>query len=193
MRCHQCDRPPIWDTGEGKVLCLECAEKLQSMQHRQALLCAAMANQALDDMEAVVGMRLPGGRIPVKEIAAALKGKSVLNNIHITNTSVGVLNTGDLARIDALITLTKNTDVETIGTQLQNLTQSIVDSPDLDDAQKKELLDLVQALAEQVVGPRRPSVIKSLLTSIEDRAKGMAAIFSVVQVLSAAVRGLFGT
>jgi hypothetical protein len=129
----------------------------------------------------------------VKEIAAALKGKSVLNNIHITNTSVGVLNTGDLARIDALITLTKNTDVETIGTQLQNLTQSIVDSPDLDDAQKKELLDLVQALAEQVVGPRRPSVIKSLLTSIEDRAKGMAAIFSVVQVLSAAVRGLFGT
>ena len=193
MRCHQCDRPAIWDTGEGKVLCLDCAEKLQSIQHRQLLFLAAMTDQALDDMDAVVGLPQSGGRIPVREIALAMKGKSVLNNIHITNSSVGVLNTGDLARIDAVITLTKNTNVETIGTQLQKLTQSMVDSSDLEQAQKKELLDLVQALAEQVVGARKPSVIKSLLTSIEDRAKGMAAIFSVVQVLSAAVRGLFGT
>ena len=192
MRCHQCDRPAIWDTGEGKVLCLSCAKELQSMQHRQLLFCAAMANQALDDMDAVVGMRLSGGRMPVKEIALAMTEKSVLNNIHITNSSVGVLNTGDLARIDAVITLTKSTDVETIGTQLKMLTQSIVDSPDLNQAQKKEMLDLVETLGEQVVGPRKPSVIKTLLQSIEDRAKGIAAIFSVAQSLTAAIRGLFG-
>ena len=162
------------------------------MQHRQLLFCAAMANQALDDMDAVVGMRLSGGRMPVKEIALAMTEKSVLNNIHITNSSVGVLNTGDLARIDAVITLTKSTDVETIGTQLKMLTQSIVDSPDLNQAQKKEMLDLVETLGEQVVGPRKPSVIKTLLQSIEDRAKGIAAIFSVAQSLTAAIRGLFG-
>jgi hypothetical protein len=151
-----------------------------------------MANQAFDDMEAAVGMRLSGGRIPVNEIALAMKGRTVLNNIHITNSNVGLLNTGDLARIDAVIELTKNTDVETIGVQLQKLTQSIVDSPDLEPAQKKELLDLVQELGEQLVRARKPSVINALLTSIEDRAKGMAAIFSVVQALSAAIRGLFG-
>lgn len=162
------------------------------MQHRQLLFCAAMANQALDDMDAVVGMRLSGERIPVKEIALAMTEKSVLNNIHITNSSVGVLNTGDLARIDAVITLTKSTDVETIGTQLKMLTQSIVDSPDLNQAQKKEMLDLVETLGEQVVGPRKPSVIKTLLQSIEERAKGIAAIFSVALSLTAAIRGLFG-
>jgi hypothetical protein len=176
----------------GPALCLACADKLQSILDRQFIQNAAMMNAALDDMDAAVGMTLPGGRVPVTAIALAMKGKSVLNNIQITNSNVGMLNTGDLARIDAVITLTKNTDVETIGSQIQKLTQSIVNAADVAPAHKKEMLDLVQTLGEQVVGPRKPSVIKALLISIEDRAKGAAAIFSVVQGLSAAIKSLFG-
>jgi hypothetical protein len=151
-----------------------------------------MMNLALDDMDAVVGMALPGGRIPVTEIVQAMKGRAVLNNIRVTNSNVGVLNTGDLARIDAVITLTRSTDVEAIGAQLQRLTQTVVDSADIDPNCKKEMLGLIQSLAEQVVGPRKPSVIKALLQSIEERAKGIAAIFSVFQSLATAIKQLFG-
>jgi hypothetical protein len=198
MRCHQCERPAIYCM-EGKNLCLACTDKLQSIADRQQSIVdrqflqnAAMLNLSLDEMDAVVGLPLAGGRVPVAALAQAMRGRTVLNNIHVTNSTVGVLNTGDLARIDAAITLTKNTEVESIGVQLQKLTQAIVDTSDLDEARKKEMLDLVQSLAEQVVGPQKPSVMKALLKSIEERAQGVAAIFGVLDGLSAAFKLLFG-
>jgi hypothetical protein len=152
-----------------------------------------MLNLAHDEMDYIVGGIAPSiGRIPVGEIARAMKGKTILNNINIANSSVGLVNTGDLARIDAAITLTKSTDVEAIGAQLQKLTQAILDSKDMGKAQTAQMLDLVQSLADQVVRERKRSVIGALLKSIEDRAQGLAAIVTIVEGLSSAIKILFG-
>src|SRR5215510_10577 len=69
MRCHQCERPAIYCI-EGKNLCLECADKLQSIADRQQSIVdrqflqnAAMLNLSLDEMDAVVGLRLSEGRV----------------------------------------------------------------------------------------------------------------------------------
>jgi hypothetical protein len=70
-----------------------------------------------------------------------MQGKTVLNNIRISNSSVGVMNTGELARIDAVITLTKDTDCENIGQLLGQLTQVIIDSKDADSNAKREMLE----------------------------------------------------
>ena len=121
-----------------------------------------------------------------------MKGKTVLNNINIANSTVGLVNTGDLARIDAAITLTKSTDVELIGEQLRRLTQAILDSNGVEKAQRSEMLDLVQSLAEQIVRERKPSVVRALLKSIEDRAQGVAALVTIVDGLSKALSSLLG-
>jgi hypothetical protein len=167
-------------------------DRQQSIVDRQFIQNAAMMNMAMDDMDAAVGFSAGGGRVPIREIALAMTGKTVLNNINITNSSVGVVNTGDLARIDAAITITKHTDVEAVGAHIQRLTQAIIDASQLDAANKREMLDLVQSLADQVIRERKSSVIKALLKSIEERAQGVAAILEIVQGLAAAVRGVFG-
>jgi hypothetical protein len=195
MRCHQCPKPALYGVTDQKVpLCLECFHKWTQVGYMQFLQYAAMMNQAADDMDSMVGFRT-GGRIPVAALANAMQKTPIYNNIRISNSTVGVLNTGDLARIDAVITLTKDTDVEAIGDTLKNFTQAVIDARDIEPKAKKDLMELTQSLAEQVVGsqgPRKPSVIMTLLRGIEERSKGIVAISAVVHQLITVVTSMFG-
>jgi len=197
MPCSQCKRPAFYNVGEKNnvPLCLDCWHKVTQATYMEFLMNAAMMNQNLDDMDAVVGFRT-GGRIPVAALAGVMHRGSTYNNIRITNSTVGVLNTGDLAKIDAVITLTKDTDVEQIGTAIKALTQAVIDAQDIGQKDKKELVDLIQSLAEQVVGSQggsKPSVIITLLRGIEERAKTFVALSNTVQALIEAVNKIFGT
>jgi hypothetical protein len=202
MRCHQCERPAIYRfVDDGPGFCLACADTLQSIADRrqsvadrQFLQNAAMLNLSMDEMDTIGGIRVCGPRIPVADIARAIGGKSTLNNITINGSNVGVLNTGDrvnLERIDAAITLSKNTDAEAIAAHLQRLTQRVVDTDELDAPRKREVLDLVEALAEQIVRQRKPSIVKSLIGSIERAVHGAASLVTIVEGLSSAAGKLF--
>jgi hypothetical protein len=99
---------------------------------------AAMLNQAQDQMDRMMPIGPPSARIPVAAMAGAFqRGNAVYNNINVTNSQVGVINTGDLAKIDAAITMTAGTDVDAIGRQLRELTQAVVDAADIASEQKK--------------------------------------------------------
>jgi hypothetical protein len=197
MRCNKCPRPAIYQVSDQRIpLCLDCYHKFQTVNYMQFLQNAAMMNQALDDMDEISGFASGGGRIPVAEMAKAMQKKApVYNNIRIHNSTVGVLNTGDLARIDAVITLTKDTDVEAVGDKLRALTQAVIDSAELAAESRKEIVDLLQSLSEQVIGSqsqRKPSVIFALMKAIEERAKGVAAISQAATLLGEAIRQIFG-
>jgi hypothetical protein len=115
----------------------------------------------------------------------------VYNNIHINLSSVGILNTGDLAKIDAVITLTKGTDVELIGKEIENLTQVIIDASDVQGNDKKEIIDLVQSLAEQIQSSRKRSVLVSLLYGLEARIQTVSAAIPIYEKLRPLVERLF--
>lgn len=193
MKCQQCERPAFFrhGPGEGIPLCLDCSHKLQSILDMQFIQNAASLNQALDEMDFATGIHTGGGRIPVDAIAKAMQKGAVYNNIAVTNSQVGLINTGDLAKIDAAITMTRDTDAELIGQHLKTLTQAVIDSGELNTASKNELTELIQSLSEQIVGNRKRSVIMSLLRSIEERAKGVNAIAQLVSGLITAMSGMF--
>jgi hypothetical protein len=179
--------------GDQKIpLCLDCWHKFQQAQLWQFLQNAAMVNQALDDMDMISGFSIGGGRIPVAALAGAMNKGSTFNNINISNSTVGVVNTGDLAKIDAVITLTKDSDVEAVGAALKALTQAILDAAEIDKASKQELIDIVQAIGDQIVGPRKKPVLFSLFKGLEERAKGFAALNTSVQSLILIATKLMG-
>jgi hypothetical protein len=160
--------------------------------YMQFLQNAAMMNQALDQMDLVTGIPLGGGRIPVAALAGVMNKGSTYNNISISNSTVGAINTGDLAKIDAVITLAKDTDVEPIGDAIKALTQAIIDAREIDKSARQELIDLVQTIAEQVVGARKKPVLFSLLRGLEERAKGYIAISEAAQSLISIVTKFLG-
>jgi hypothetical protein len=65
-----------------------------------------MLNHASDSMDNMLGgLGPPSPRIPVEAIARAASMARTYNNISISNSNVGVVNTENLARIDAAITI----------------------------------------------------------------------------------------
>jgi hypothetical protein len=153
---------------------------------------AAMLNQAQDDMDRIIPIGPPSARIPVAAMAGAFRrGNAVYNNIQVTNSQIGVINTGDLAKIDAAITMTTGSDADAIGRQLRELTQAVLDAGNIASEQKKELIELIQALSEQIVSARKKPVIASLLRSIEERAKGAHAIVQLVMTLKGVIGQFF--
>ena len=114
----------MFETKKGAQLCLSCYGQLEDLRLRQAeasfrdqLVNMAMINHAEQSMAAQVGMNLsPHELIPVAAIAAAAAARNTrMTNINITGAQVGVLNTGDLAKIDAAVTITKGSDAEELG------------------------------------------------------------------------------
>jgi hypothetical protein len=107
------------------------------------------------------------------------------NNIHITNSSVGVINTGNLARIDAAITISKGTDGEEFGARLKDLTDSILSNSELNDIRKQELIEVLQTISDQAIGNRRPSmtVVSALFGKLKELSVGVTVISAGVEKL----------
>ena len=179
-------------------MCIDCEQKRLWIQSIGFLQNAALLNQSLDDMDSVFGIfgiQSSGGRVPVAALANAMKGRSTLNNITVANSTIGAINTGDLARIDAVITLAKGTDAEDVGKLVQQLTQAVLDTNQLVPTAKKELLDLIQSLSEQAIdsqGQSKSSAVKALLESVEKNVTSVSALAAIVAKLSVALGKLFG-
>src|SRR4051812_47436219 len=99
--CAQCSNTAFYRIGDGKeaaALCLPCLSIYEGIQFREWLKHAAMLNHAsaeMDNMLGGIGGLSP--KIPVEAIARAASMAKTYNNITISSSNVGVLNTGNLA------------------------------------------------------------------------------------------------
>jgi hypothetical protein len=179
MKCSQCDRPAWYRYAQGG-LCIPCAKQNDDIVFKQCLMNAVMFNQAIDEMDAVTGFHTEGGRFPVAAMAAAaLNATTNHTNITITDSNVGVVNTGDLANIDAIITITQGSDAEELGLAIKKLTHAILDSTEIAVETKRELVELVRTLSEQVATRRSKPVMGSILKAIDERLKSVHALWSL--------------
>ena len=188
MPCTQCGRPAFYKIeveGGAHTLCLSCWVTFEDVQFRKWMQSSAMLNFSLDEMDAVVPVGPMGGRIPVAEIARAASRSKTFNNIQITNSTVGVINTGNLAKIDAAITISKGTESEEFGARLKDLTDAILRDTALDNQLRQEMIELVQAISDQVIVSKTPSkaVVSTLFDKLKELASGAGAITDAAQKL----------
>lgn len=106
------------------------------------------------------------------------------NHITISNSSVGVLNTGDLAKINAVVTITEGSDAEELGHTIKDFAQAVVDSDEITKEEKHEVGELLGTLSEQIAGKRSKPVIGSVLKGIEGRVKSANVLWSFVEKIS---------
>lgn len=190
MTCSQCQRPALYRFREGAesyALCLSCYAVLEDIQFKKFLKISAMLNQSLDDLDRVAPWGPRSGRIPVAEVARAASQSRTYNNIKIDNSTVGMLNTGNLQRIDAAITISKGNDTEEFGARLKDLTDTILKSSEVDAQSQQQLLEVVQAISDQVIGakPSKP-VVSALFGKLKEMASNTASIGGAVEKLHSA-------
>ncbi len=182
LRCSQCPTEAFYIVGDqqgdkGTPLCLECYSKLEDIRFRHFLMAAAGANQAADDMDEIVGLGRSGGRFPVEALAKAASMARTYNSIRIANSNIGVINTGNLARIDAAVTITQGTEIADFGARLKDLVETIVADQTLASEKKKELVEVATAISDQVVS-KTPSkrVIQTLFSELVSLSSGFSTI-----------------
>lgn len=153
---------------------------------------SAMMNEAYSQMDMVAPFGPLHKPIPVAEIARAMTKASTFNNINITNSKVGVVNTGNLARINAAIEITKGQPTEEFGARLKDLTEAITNSAEGDDETKKVLAELTKAIADQVLVERSPSgaVVGALFDRLVSTSTGLTTILGAAEQLKQAWQNL---
>jgi len=190
MRCSQCSNNAFYriDNGSGgeTSLCLQCLSIWEGIQFREWLKSSAMMNYAsasMDNMLGGLGGQSP--RIPVETIARAASMANTYNNINISNSNVGAVNTGNLARIDAAITMSKGTEAEEFGARLKDLTQAILADTKVSVETKQELVEVAQAISDQAIGSKRPSkiVVATLFGRLQELAGNVTMIAGAVEKL----------
>jgi hypothetical protein len=176
-KCSQCQTTAFYHV-EGTPLCLSCWEIYEGIQFRSWLQNSAMINHASESMDYMVPIGPPSPRIPVEIIARAASVAKTYNNISISNSSVGVVNTGNLARIDAAITMSKGRETEEFGARLKDLTQAILADTTASKKLKQEMVEVVQAISDQAIGSKQPS--STVVTTLFGRLKEMSADVSII-------------
>lgn len=171
MKCYNCDKNALYLVGpnDQKIpLCLDCYVKFQNVHAQQTAEHEREINYLTAQMESTVG--LPGilPRYPERGQPISMKGVT-LNNIHISKSHVGVINTGTIESVDATITVLKQSGSQEIADHLTRLTKKVVASNDVTNKAKNEVLEMLSVIGSEAVAPkerRRGAVVKAMIKEL---------------------------
>jgi hypothetical protein len=191
--CSQCRQAPAMYVVQGFPLCLNC----RSRQLRDDLAVGAhlaeLTNFASRQVEISLGYP-PGymGRVEVQQPNVVHTGDVNLQNISLSNSVVGAVNTGTVERLDVSLSEIKMGGDAELGEALARLAQAVLDS-ELPGDEKNDLIDQTSFVAEQARLPtpnRNRGALKATLASIRDTAATVAAISSAWKAIEPLLNAL---
>lgn len=189
--CSQCGKPAV-ATINDVALCVDCFHKFEVARTLGFRIAAIGMNHAAAELDAVVPFGPSTPRIQVPDIP---KGPVILNNIKVDNSTVGSINTGNVASIDVNITYLKEGGNEKISEALKQLTEAIINDGLLSKQDKEPLLDQVEFLSEQAAAgakDRRPGMIKAAFGALNSAAPTISALASVWTAIAPLLLAHFG-
>ena len=185
-RCSQCRTPAVVELG-GHYLCVSCYSKVKHAEYLEFAQDAALINQALGDIENTVG--LPGflGRVEIPMPTTINAGQSTFNNIRVDNSVVGSINTGNIKKLDIMMSKIGSTSNRRLADALQRLTQAILDTRELHRSDKDTALEWLSFLSTQALTQqteRQSKIGREAISTLErilSNTGGIASIWSAVK------------
>ncbi len=166
MSCYQCNNYAMWQVGEKNIpLCLDCYLKYSQINQQELENHERMMNFQQDQMAAIAGTTPIGARFPPRPQPVIIAGAK-LQNINVSNSVVGTINTGSIATVDQSISALVQTGESALAEAIKALSESILRSADLSKNQKNELVESLSVISKEAAKPRemrQSTVAKSLL------------------------------
>jgi len=175
-------------------LCLDCYIRWQNVMLQQQEMYERQINYLTSEMESVVGM--PGilPRFPERR-PIIHTGGITLNNIHVSNSEVGVLNTGTIENVDATVTVLKTEGNMELAEAVTALSEAVIKSREIADNDKNKILELLSSLSEEALAPkekRKTAVAKILLSELSDMLGGITTISAIWGKATGIFHQIFG-
>jgi hypothetical protein len=184
MKCHNCSKNAMFMVGPENAqvpLCLDCNIRFDAMMQRQIEEQERHLNYLASEMEVVAGVPGTLPRYP-EQRRVVHTGAITLNNIHVSNSNVGVISTGTLQNVDATVTVLKTGGNAELASAVAALAQALIESRDMANATKNQALEILGALAAEAVAPkpqRKTAVVRALLSELSNILGGVAALAGV--------------
>jgi hypothetical protein len=178
--------------GQRILLCIDCQLKMEQIKARQNEESERMINYLSDQMASMVGMPPMGPRFPERKIIHT-EG-TILNNINIRDSQIGVVNTGYVQTIDAAVTTIREHGNGPLSDALSSLTEAVVAEDQMEEERRKELLELLSTISAEASLPeakRRKSLIRPLVAEIGQMLQGTAAALAIYDRVLPLLRSLF--
>lgn len=192
-QCSQCGKPAVVLVGN-QPLCIDCEYKYQQSRWMVFVQSAAMLNLADRELTQAVGMPHLSNQI---NIPPAPVPPIHYNNQTVTVTGgiIGAINFGNVNDIQVhLQTLTQNGEVA-VADAMANLTNAILNSNEIADAEKNELLEHVAFLTTQASAPlaeRKPGIIKTVVSAVKEGAGAISSVAGAWGAVEPLLHGHFG-
>lgn len=167
VKCHQCQTPAMYLIGDAEniPLCLDCYLKFTQISQQALENCERMVNFYADEMAATIGVPPIGPRFPPRPRPTIVAGVK-LNNISVSNSVVGAVNTGSIGTVDQSIGALQQSGESELAEAITLLSEAILVSQDISPNQRNELVDILSIVAKEAASPkdmRKNAVAHSLL------------------------------
>jgi hypothetical protein len=118
-----------------------------------------------------------------------------LHNIRVDRSTVGAINTGEVAKIDVSITVLEQAGNKDVSEALRILAQAVVDASGMSDESKSQTLDQVGYLSEQAAAAakdRKPGMIKAACAALTQVATTTTTLATAWNAVAPILHGHFG-
>lgn len=184
LLCYQCGRPAMmrYQQADGRLvpLCLEHGMMLHNMYAQRIRQNVQGINLLREMMDELAGHPRPPTAVQIPVGPIIHSGGLTLNHIQVSNSNIGVLNTGKIESIDTAIGYLSDTGGKAVADALKAMTEAVVASAEATTDQKSELLDLLGVLASEAATPREKRKSKAMLPIIAQ----VASVLSGLNALS---------
>ena len=172
MKCHQCEKQAMFIlVPDGKSqfpLCLYCSNEFKKGQTDRI----RALQQTMEYCDKTIDFQLGfTSQPPVPMKVAVEVGDVTLNHINISNSNVGMVNTGKIQAesidlsIDALI----RGNEQELAKAIKDLTTATLQAQQVTDANRNEIIELLAHIAEESIKPpeyRKKSIIMSAISRV---------------------------
>lgn len=156
----------MYQVGDQNIpLCLDCYFKFSQLQQQQIENNERMINYLSDAMAAQVGLPPMGPQFSQRPRPVNVGGVK-LNNISVSNSVIGTINTGSIGSVDQSISALVQLGEPALAEAIKSLSEAILQSGDLTRSQQNELVEILSVLAREAATPkerRRGAVVQTLL------------------------------
>ena len=160
QKCHHCEKPAIGKYNGLIPLCVDCYKTMaqadflaQQANHNQMAWLATYLNSLEQQLYVNTGGLLPLQQFSIpKPPSPSIDYK--YNNIQVTDSNIGIVNSGDLLTIDTSIEVINNQGDKELANVLKELSEAIINNEEINSELKNEISKLISFISTEASRPK---------------------------------------
>lgn len=181
MKCCQCENIAMFMVGPNNEfpLCLHCLTKLKQAETEKLKTLQRMVEHSEQLMDYMAGFGPPP-----KPVAISEPSNMTFNNINVSNSNIGMINTGKVyaETIDLAISSLKNHNQLEVAKALKEMTEAVLRNQEMDNINREKLMELLSYIAEESIKPATYRKKHLIMDNIEKVTQCVSLIESIKKV-----------